>query len=328
MELKRCLDELLSGQRGGCPPRFEGEFAPETVERWRNEGHLDERSPEAFFNLLQAVELDLPWRRLPKEAQPLTDSTALEALRRAYDLDAPGRFPEGWRDMAASVRANGGVPYFAPWNEGFFQIIGIGNGASLSTVLSTLCERPALAEAAMEHYASFVEGFLDRVLPVLKPDFVLLYEPIACNHGPIIGPGTYRHFVLPALTRVNTCLERHGIRFRVLWSTGAVQEFFPLWCETGVTAFNIEEGPQSGITYTGLRKRIGNEHVLMGGIDWRMVAAGPEAIDRMLEKEIRPLLEAGRYIPHLNDSVRAYLPFEHFAYYRRRLDALLDRVFG
>ncbi len=327
MGLKAKLEKMLRGDTIEVPPRFESEFAPETLERWRAEGHLGQRTPEAAFGLLRTFEIELPWRRLPEESVPLTHAAALEALRRAYDPEHPGRFPEGWQAAAEAARARGEVPYVAPWNEGFFQILGVSNGASLDASLTALREAPELAEAAMSHYAAFIESMLDRVLPALAPDFVLLYEPIASNHGAVIGPDEYRHFAGPALRRVNDCLERHGVRFRVLWSTGAVQDFFPVWLDAGVTAFNIEEGPQSGITYAGLRKAYGKGLCLLGGIDWRAVAQGSAAIEAVLNNEVRPLLEEGRYIPHLNDSVRAYLPYADFACYRQRLDALLGEIF-
>jgi uroporphyrinogen decarboxylase len=61
---------------------------------------------------------------------------------------------------------------------------------------------------------------------------------------------------------------------------------------------------------------------MMGGIDKRALAVGPEAIDRELER-IAPVIETGRYIPALDHLVPDDVSWDHYRYYA---EALRKRV--
>jgi len=311
-----------------APPRLECEFSEEIVQEWRAAGHLDDRTPEAFFGIESGGEMPVAWRRISEEEDVLTDAARLEALRRAYDPDDPRRFPQDWESRCQAWRDRDGILWAAPWNEGFFQVIGIADGATLNAALIALRERPALAEAAMDHYADFLIRLIDRAFSGVLPDYVELYEPIACNCAPVIAPADYARFVQPALRRICDHLERRGAGLRVMWSAGAVGDLVPLWLDAGVNGLALNQCGVAGIQYSALRRRFGRELRLIGGIDWRVVQAGPQAIDRYLEHEVRPLLESGGCAPHLDDTIRPGMPFDHFAHYRRRLDAMVESMFA
>lgn len=328
MDAQARLARILAGVSGVRPPAFESEFAEDTIAAWRAAGRLDARPPGEFFGLDRREEIEITWWRIPEEKPPLESEAALTAFRNAYDPETPGRFPDAWPQIAARARQREHIVEIAPWNEGLFQIIGVENGDSLARALGALCERPALAEAAMEHYADFLEAVLERFLRDITPDYALFYEPIASNHGPVIAPAMYARFAAAALGRVAACLERHGVSHRLVWSAGAVRGFIPIWLDAGLNGLYLNQAGQAGVRYRDLRREFGGRLTLFGGIDWRAVIAGPAAIDGFLETEVRPLLAMGGYVPYLDDTIRAYMPFEHFAHYRRRLDWLLDEVFG
>jgi len=326
MNARDRLKQWYSGNVSVRPPFLEAEFAEGTQALWAQQGLLAECSPESFFGIDRQEEMELTWRRVPEDKSPLVCAEDFLAFQNAYDPGDVRRYPPDWARRVQAWTNREHLLFASPWNEGLFQILGISNGDSLKDALTGLCEHPKLAQAALEHYARFLVVFLDRVLPRVDVDFVILYEPIASNHGSVISAEMYRTFAFAALRRVMDCLERHGVRLRVMWSTGAVRAFIPVWLEAGVTGLNIEEGARSGITYTNLRKTYGKETALLGGIDWRAVAAGPAKIDAFLEQEVRPLLAQGRYIPHLDDSIRAYMPFDAFCYYRLRLNRMLAEL--
>jgi hypothetical protein len=77
-----------------------------------------------------------------------------------------------------------------------------------------------------------------------------------------------------------------------------------------------------------LRREFDSRLRFFGGVDWRVVLQGPQAIDEELEQTVRPLLEQGGYVPYLDDTIRAYIPFDQFRYYRDRLDKLVAEVYG
>lgn len=326
MDSRDRLVHTLSFKSDCPPPRYESEFAEEVIDAWRRQGALDHRSPEEFFALDFRESLGIAWRRTGADKRPLECEDDLETLRRAYDPASPERFPDGFEGRVRAWQDRDFALFAAPWNEGFLQVIGISDGDSLSRTLITLCERPALAEAAMAHYAGYVETMLDRILPRVKMDYAVFYEPIASNHASVLSPSAYARFVQPALSRVVACLEKHGVGFRILWSAGAVDVLIPLWLDAGINGLYLNQAGSAGISYMGLRRQFGEKLLLFGGIDWRVVTAGPPAIDEFLEREVRPLLRTGGYVPYLDDTVRVHIPFEHFHYYRQRLDAIAGEV--
>jgi uroporphyrinogen decarboxylase len=63
---------------------------------------------------------------------------------------------------------------------------------------------------------------------------------------------------------------------------------------------------------------------LMGGIDKRALASGPEAIDHELER-IRPAVQHGRYIPDLDHLVPDNVSWENFQYFAFALKRLVGK---
>ncbi len=329
MDSRERLRQTFSFAGSCVPPRYESEFSDEVVQAWHVQGLAADRAPEEFFGLEARESLGIRWRRHRRDRLPVVDDEAsLDAVRRAFDAGDPRKFPADWGVRVRNWQDRHFALFASPWNEGLLQVIGISNGESLRRALVGLCERPDLVKAAMDHYATYVEGLLDRALSEVKLDYAVLYEPIASNHAPVISPAMYERLVLPALRRVVECLERHGVEFRFMWSAGQVKALVPLWLDAGMNGLVLNQAGQAGISYGALRKEFGPELLFFGGIDWRSVAKGPETTDTFLEREVRPVLEDGGYIPHLDDTVRVYMPFDHFRYYRRRLDALVDEVFA
>jgi len=328
MDSRSRLAETLSFSTACAPPRYESEFSEEVARAWRAQGVLDHRTPEEFLGLDPRRSLGIVWRRVGADKAPLECEADLKSFRRAYVPECPERVPEGFEESLKTWQSRDSALYVAPWNEGFLQVIGISDGESLVRALAALCERPAAANAAMEHYAAYLETLLDAVLSHVVVDYSVFYEPIASNHAPVLSPAAYAKFVIPALRRVVACLEKHGVRFRFIWSAGDVRPLVPLWLEAGINGLCLNQARLAGITYADLRRDYGEDLLLFGGVDWRAVVEGPEAVDRYLEREVRPVLEAGGYVPYLDDTVRAYMPFDNFQYYRRRLDSLVGEVFA
>ncbi len=311
----------------GPPPRYESEFSDETLAAWRAAGRLGaQESPEAHFAFDTREDFGIDWGRAREARVEVSRDNALTPFRLSFDPDDPARLPEEWGTRARVLAARGHAAYVVPWDEGLFQVLGIVDGASLNRVLAALCERPALIEAAMQHYAGFVETLIGRVCAQATPDYALLYEPIASNHGPVVSPDTYRRFALPALRRVVDALDAAGVRHRVLWTAGKVLGLVPLWMDAGVNGLFLNQYAQVDITCRGMRRRFGPELRLFGGVNWQAALAGPAALDVFLRSEVRPVLEEGGMVPYLDDTVRVYMPYDTFCAYRARLDALVAEV--
>ena len=326
MNARERLLETLCFSGCAAPPRYESAFSDEVLQAWRSQGALDERSPEAFFGLDHSESLPVEFSPA-REARFIVDSeTGLDAFRRTYDASRSDLLPADWSGRLQAWPARDHPLVIEPWDQGFFQVIGIKDGVTLNVALALLCEQPSLAEAQMEHYGSYIESLIDRALADVDADYALLHEPIASNHAIVISPQTYRRFVWKHLRRVVDCLERHGVMHRFMGTAGRVIPLVPLWMDAGINGLAINRGTECGISYAQLRAEFGRSLRFLGGVDWQAVAQGRDAIDETLERDVRPLLEQGGYIPFLNDTVRPYMPFDHFRYYRKRLDELLQNL--
>ncbi len=307
-----------------CPsPRFENDFAEETLQLWRTQGYMDQNSPEIHFNLDSWEKVGIEWRRTRGERTVVQTEADVRRLRHTYDPADPDRFPKDWPERLARWRGRDFVVSVEPWNEGFFQVIGIHDTPSLVDALTVLCERPAIIEATMEYYAGYLEFLLAHVLAEVEADCAFLYEPIASNCAPVISPAMYKRFAWPALKTVVDCLERHGVAHRFMWTAGNVVSLIPLWLEAGINGLYLSRPAEAGVSYLELRQEYGRRLRLLGGVDWRVLLRGRKAIREALQRDVVPLLEQGGYIPHLDDTVRPYIPYENFAFYRASLNALL-----
>lgn len=328
MDSRTRLRETLRFSTKVAPPRYESEFSDEVISAWRQQGVLDEKSPEACLRLDTWDTAPVEWRRNNDEKKIVHNETELEEFVQAYDLQRKDRLPQDWPARVATWRGRDSALAIDPWNEGFFQVIGIRDGATLAQALTLLCERPDLAEAQMHHYADYLVALLDRILADTDVDLAVFYEPIASNHGPVISPETYRRFVTPGLRRVVACLDRHGVAFRFIWSAGRVAPLIPEWLDAGVNGLMLHRSAECGMPYAQLRREYDRSLRFFGGVSWHAVMEGPPALDAELERNVRPVLEQGGYVPHLDDTVRGYMSFDRYRCYRERLDALVGKVFA
>lgn len=327
MDSRTQLLETLGLYRSVTPPRYESEFSEEVIQAWREQGVLGGEPPETQFQLDRRDAMPVQWRRNAEQKAVVYDEAGLEGFRRAYAPELSGRVPGEWEER---IRAWSGRDYAlaaSPWNEGFLQVIGIRDAVTFDQALTLLCEQPALAEAQLDHYAGYLEELLHRICPRVEVDYAVFYEPIASNHGPVLSAAMYRRVVLPAMRRIVDCLDRYGVAYRFMWCSGNVRTLMPVWLDAGINGITVNQTVQSGLNYGALRREFGPTLRLFGGVDWRSVMQGPRALDDALQHTVRPVLEQGGYIPHLDDTVRVHMPFDCFRHYRERLDALVGEVF-
>ena len=133
MDSRARLQAVFSYAEGVAPPRYESEFSDEAVQAWREQGVLDEGIPETCLGLDYREDLGIDWRRVGADKAALESTEAVEGLRGAYKPDPAGRYPEDWQDRLSKWRERDYALHIMPWNEGFFQVIGISDGASVST---------------------------------------------------------------------------------------------------------------------------------------------------------------------------------------------------
>lgn len=290
----------------GFVPAFEPAVLEED-ERYRVVRRADgvvarEFKGELSFNMPQ-------WLRFPLESRRDWD----EQIRPRLDAAAPLRYPEHWsehvrtwreRDYPLGLRLGSVFGYLRNW-------------MGLERIATTLYDDPAWVQEMMDYLVGFYCAVGQRALEEVDVDYVLLWEDMACKGGPLISPAMFRRFMLEPYHRLTAFIRQRGVELIFVDSDGDSELLMPLWLEGGVNGFYPVERA-AGMDPVRLRQRFGRTLRLMGGIDKRAMAAGPEAIDAELA-HVAPLLAEGGYLPWCDHHVPPDVSLAHYQYYVRRM---------
>jgi hypothetical protein len=317
--------ERFSAYLNGDPidrlPRIESKFAEDTVFLWRSQGFLDDRSPEVFFELDLHESVPVFLRKFHK---PVNPEEIWEDPGCWYNAEDPRRFPKDWKKWVQKSSGRKHLVSFEPWHEGMFQVLGIHHADSFVKVLLLLLDDPKRVEYVLDVYVQYLEVMIDRVCGEVDPDYAVFYEPIASNRAPVISPEMARRYLARYYSRICDRLEYHRIRHRFVWSSGRVLSLLTLWLDSGMNGLFVDQACRAGIDYVEIRKKYGPRLALLGGLDHTTLRRSHEDVIRELERKIPPLLNSGRYIPGLDDTVRRDIPFERFLKYREHLHRLIE----
>jgi len=182
-------------------------------------------------------------------------------------------------------------------------------------------DQPALMHEMMEFFADFIIETSRPVLEKIQVDYFVLNEDMSMKGGPLLGPDTYREFILPHLKRLVAFLRGHGTRHVAVDSDGDPTRLIPLLLEGGVdTIWPVERA--SEVSPQEWRRRFGRDLRIWGGVDKRILPLGPAAIRRHL-REFIPLIEEGGFIPTVDHTVPPDVSWDNFRWYMEYKQALL-----
>jgi len=139
---------------------------------------------------------------------------------------------------------------------------------------------------------------------------------MAGRQGPLIGPRMWEEFMGPCYRRIKAFADSHDIPIISVDTDGDPTLIVEPMMEAGVNYLYPCE-VAAGVDVNVYRERF-PALGLMGGIDKRALARGPEAIDAELDR-IWPAVESGRYIPDLDHLVPDDVSWENYRYYAEAL---------
>ena len=120
----------------------------------------------------------------------------------------------------------------------------------------------------------------------------------------------------PPYRRIKDFADENGIKVISVDTDGQPELIVPPMIGAGVNLlFPMEVAAGADVNH--YRRKFPGL-ALLGGIDKRALAAGPDAIDRELER-IRPALAKERYIPDLDHLVPDDVSWDNFCHFARRL---------
>ncbi|MCC7491256.1 MAG: hypothetical protein IT204_02865 [Fimbriimonadaceae bacterium] len=323
---QRFLATFVEGRRG-CPPYHERSVREEVLAGWEAAGH-----PRASVEPL--LDFD-PWQTGGYFGPPSIDFRPRPPLQHAIrDLSEvetwlashqpAGRYAADWDAQIARLQGRD-WPAGLNCTRGLLQALGVTDGGSLADLLLFLADQPAAVERLMGHLAELTCTLIEPALRSFAADYLVIGEPIASQHAPVISPTMFRRYCLPLYQRLITCARGVGVPVIIWESYGQISPLLPVVLEAGVDAIWIGHAAGSGVDYHRLRQRYGPALGLIGGIDNRWLRGPLERLAPAVERFVTPLLESGRYAPMLDDRVRPNITPQAFAEYRRVMARLLGR---
>ncbi len=245
-----------------------------------------------------------------------------EAYREKHlDPDHPDRLAGNWREQCAEWTRLG-----FPIQLGYFPDVGIFGSVRWllgdEDGLIAFYTMPDLIHEIMDHMTSLYLTVFEAVVQHVQVDVIHIWEDMCGRQGPLISPRHWEEFMGANYRRIKAFADKHNIPVISVDTDGNPDLIAPVMMQSGVNflwPMEVAAGCDVNVwrrEYPGLS--------LMGGIDKRVLAFGPEAIDCELER-IRPAIEMGRYIPDLDHLIPNDVSWQNYAYYAERLKELVGK---
>lgn len=253
-------------------------------------------------------------------SHPVRDWQSWEAVRPRLDFSAPGRLERLQQLRDDAVAATAGGEFLSQQIIGGYMYLRSLMGPE--EVLYMFYDQPDLIHACMQSWLELADRVTAWYQQVLVYDEVFLGEDICFNHGPLIAPEMIRVFLLPYYQQLLANIRgRQRDRSRPLYiqldSDGDCRGILELYQrEAGFTVFSPLE-VASGCDVVAMGRQY-PELVFSGGFDKRILAAGPAAIDREVDR-IFPVMHArGGYFPTCDHGVPPEVNWRDYLHFRRR----------
>jgi hypothetical protein len=234
-------------------------------------------------------------------------------MRRRYDLDAPGRFPDDFADRCRKLVQRDGVLRLT-FSGPFWQMR---EWCGFEGLCMMMIEQPDLVDEMAAFWTDFVTGMLQRIFDNVVPDAIRFNEDMAYKAHSMISPAMTRRFCMPSWQRWSRLADEAGCPMVEIDSDGCVEELIPLWIESGIRCNDpVEVAAHNDIV--AFRRTFGRGMAYQGGIDKRAMARGGQAlIDEM--QRVYPVARDGGYIPGCDHAIPGDVPWPHMIDYLRML---------
>ena len=238
-------------------------------------------------------------------------------VRPRLDPDTPERWADFDRKMAdVAARVAAGTHLLSVNAVGGYMYLRDLFGPE--KLLLAFYDAPDLVHACMAQWLRLMAACITRVQDRAPLFRLFLAEDICYKTGPLISPAMFGQFLAPYYTElVETLRGRQAERlYFELDTDGNPDDLLPAYIACGLDAmepFEVAAGCDVVATaeqYPSL--------VIAGGIDKRILAAGPDAIDRELERILPPMVARGGFHPTCDHGVPHDVSYANYCHYRQR----------
>ena len=176
-----------------------------------------------------------------------------------------------------------------------------------------LYDCPELVDELCERYFTVVMEGLRRAFKIVKVDVIGFGEDFAFKTGPLLSPEMFRRFILSRYAKAMAFAREHGVDLTWHDSDGDPRLLLPDMLSVGVNS-TVPCEVAANMDPVALRKQFGRDLRIGGGFDKRIVAQGPEAVKRELER-LAPVIREGGFVPGVDHSVPADVSWDNYRCY-------------
>lgn len=231
------------------------------------------------------------------------------------------RFPENWDELVGQYTERDYPLALGGYPQGFFgtvsHVIGYEN------VFMWYYTEPDLMHDILNTFTNTWLAVFEEVLSRVEIDHWQIWEDISFGKGSMVSLDVVREFMLPYIRRIADFLKGRGVDIVLLDTDGDCNDLIPLFMEAGVTGMYPFEA-HCGMDVTKVRGQY-PDLAILGGIPKAEIAKGPQRIDEILEG-VPAMLQKGGYVPFGDHFIPPDVSLENFAYYRNKLNAMIDAL--
>jgi len=331
-------------------------FGPwyETVDRWKNEGMINDDDwktqvdfdlgfESLFVNLgfcpafewtllstdgdnrtirneqgITLVEKKIGNTTIPQYLDcPVKTREDWETLKRErLDPNSPERFPDDWQEIIRLAKERGTAIQVGRWPYGLYGTLRDLIGEK--ELLYYFIDEPELIKDMMDYLTDFWLTIYAKVQKDIQIDHIHIWEDMSGKAGPLISPAMFREFMKPNYQKIVEFAKQNNIPVVSVDTDGNMDIMMPLLEECGINlVFPFEV--QAGCDVVEIKKQYPNI-CLLGGIDKNKLTMGFSEIDDELDR-IDELFHASGYIPMLDHLIHPQISYENYLYFIKQLKA-------
>ena len=251
------------------------------------------------------------WHKFPVESRE-----DFEAMKKRYNPEEPGRFPDDFKERCAQMRRRDHVVqvHFA---GPFWQLR---EWCGFEPLCMLFIEDTDFVREMIKFWTQFVSRVMAPILDAGVVDVVGMSEDMAYKEKSMISPAMTREFLQPSYRRWVAEAKQAGVPIIDMDSDGKIDELIPIWVESGMNVCDPIE-VAAGNDINAYRQTFGHKIAYRGGVDKRCMAKGGKVIEDELAR-IAPVVKDGGYIPGCDHGVPPDISWPDFIHYSRLLAEL------
>ena len=226
------------------------------------------------------------------------------------DPTSESRYPPDWAEYVRKVQDRD-YP-LGIWTGSFWGRPQIWMG--LERWSYTFFDDPKWVHEILDHLLWEVIEVFRKAVSEIQFDFAFIWEDLGMKTGPMVSPRIFREFMLPRYKILVDFLRGHGIDIIMVDSDGQNGPIIPLWLEAGVSGLRPLE-VAAGEDAVALRRQYGQQLVLEGNIDKRVLARSHEDIEAHVLSRVPWLVLQGGYIPQVDHLTPPDVSFDNYCFF-------------